>query len=300
MCVAIHMDTDLSKFFFNNKPRSGLIAATKIAKEWRPKMGHNIPVTIGKLVQRCWAADPHKRPTFGEICAALDHVTSEDLMEVYTGKRRTVGRPGESGNMKTGRVFQTHKKVLNEDTLSPTYVQIKKDAADEGYHTSATPKDENTLGVPTSPSAIEESLQYTNSPSIFDIDDDDDDMTNMESLENIRKDMKDCPWVFVESTRGFKIYSNPSVVAPVLQMKSKTHVRGLTARELFVFLHDDLLSKRDEKVPAVRWINKTRTDGLLYHTRFMPFPLKTREGLVKFKFAEFGGREVRAIRSDRP
>ncbi|GMI19113.1 hypothetical protein TeGR_g6257 [Tetraparma gracilis] len=291
VCVAIHMDTDLSKFFFNNKPRSGLIAATKIAKEWRPKMGHNIPVTIGKLVQRCWAADPHKRPTFGEICAALDHVSSEDLMEVYTGKRRTVGRPGESGNMKTGRVYQTHKKVLNEDTLSPTYVQIKKDAADEGYHTSATPKDENTLGVPTSPSAIEESLQYTNSPSIFDIDDDDDDMTNMESLENIRKDMKDCPWVFVESTRGFKIYSNPSVVAPVLQMKSKTHVRGLTARELFVFLHDDLLSKRDEKVPAVRWINKTRTDGLLYHTRFMPFPLKTREGLVKFKFAEFGGRE---------
>ena len=325
--IAIHMDGDISKFFFGDKPRSGLVAATKIAKEWRPKMGYNIPVVIAQLAQKCWTPDPHQRPSFSEIASILDHIGSEDLAQVI--RRHKLG--GEK--VETGRMFKMHKKEFSRKSMTPSFVmhvqpthkgnvhglqsapsgglenenknwesrdsfkdrEMARNAEDAAQ--GSTSVVENDIPTGLCLSLVQEEAPEYKLEAAFDgsgdddDDDDDEDMSNFESLDNIRSDIKSPDWEFVERQRDFEIFSNPNVVQPVMQTRSKTHMRGFKARAIFDFIINVVLAKTDDKIPQLRWVKKSKTEGIVYTVRNMAFPLTARDMLVKYSFANFGENE---------
>ena len=64
----------MSAFQFNNKI---------VNEDFRPKFTSPIKKTIKKLIERCWARDPHERPTFEEIFKKLAYNIEDAFEDIY-------------------------------------------------------------------------------------------------------------------------------------------------------------------------------------------------------------------------
>ncbi len=254
--VAIHMDDQLETFFFGEKKRSGLVAANRIAKDWRPKLGYGIPKVIGTLVQKCWDGKPFNRPSFDEIMNVLDHITNDDLADVVVREA-------------DGKKVQT-KKVYKKDVRSG----------------------EGAMQLDSSFAGGDGNFAFSSnidSSSIF--CEDEEDETNFECLENAKLDISMPQWSFLHKSNDFEVMTNPFLESPLLQIKSTTTVRKKPAASIFNFLSDIVLTKQDVKCPHCRWISKNSHGGILYQVRKMPFPLSNRDACMNIRFAAFGRSE---------
>jgi len=71
----------------NNEKRVRDIVFEQVVKlRKRPPIPQNIPLTLQKLIEKCWAHEPNDRPTFEQILKCLDDISVTEFVEDGNGR----------------------------------------------------------------------------------------------------------------------------------------------------------------------------------------------------------------------
>lgn len=83
--------SDLDRFFRAAFPAAVMQHAERVSLGWRPEIPATWPVSVKRLVMKCWAAEPGERPTFTSILAMIDAIVMTGDVQWYMRKYETAG-----------------------------------------------------------------------------------------------------------------------------------------------------------------------------------------------------------------